>query len=412
MKRIVLLSVGFPYGNHEPFLKGELNYYKQIILASAFIGDERSAKNNLPQGKNITLWHCPNLFFRGNKFIRTLFAVLSVFTCDFWRELFKEDIKPITIHKVIALLSYISKTNQIVAFVSKEIKRCGYSEDELIFYSYWMDHLALAAVKLAKKNKGMAVTRCHGHDVYTRDGGYVIMQRYLTQNMDYIFPISEDGKKTICSLFKNSEEIAQKIHVFRLGTEDYGINPEPSGNDIFTIVSCSNVVPLKRVNMIFEAISQIHEFKIHWIHFGDGPDFQILKERVTSKKSGHCIKLMGRKNNEYVMKYYQSTPIHALINLSTSEGIPVSMMEALSFGIPCIGTDVGGVHEIIQNHVNGILLSDNCTVEEVANAIRSLKFMSAERMNILRKTARKFWEDNYRASQNYKEFISYLSKEV
>lgn len=75
MKRVILLSVGFPFGNHEPFLRGELKYHKQLTLASAFMGDERRVKNNMPDDVNITLWHYPSPFFRGNKAARVLSAV-------------------------------------------------------------------------------------------------------------------------------------------------------------------------------------------------------------------------------------------------------------------------------------------------------------------------------------------------
>ena len=45
-----------------------------------------------------------------------------------------------------------------------------------------------------------------------------------------------------------------------------------------------------------------------------------------------------------------------LMNVSYFEGIPVSMMEALSVGIPLLGPDVGGVSEIIKNGYNGFLV--------------------------------------------------------
>ena len=64
-----------------------------------------------------------------------------------------------------------------------------------------MDHLAFAAVKLAEKYNGKAVTRCHGYDVYPRDGGYVVMQRYLARKLDRIFPIADDGKKPFAHFF-------------------------------------------------------------------------------------------------------------------------------------------------------------------------------------------------------------------
>ncbi|MFR4320263.1 MAG: glycosyltransferase [Blautia massiliensis (ex Durand et al. 2017)] len=45
------------------------------------------------------------------------------------------------------------------------------------------------------------------------------------------------------------------------------------------------------------------------------------------------------------------------MNVSSSEGIPVSIMEATSFGIPGIATDAGGTKEIIRDKENGVLLS-------------------------------------------------------
>lgn len=412
MKRVILLSVGFPFGNHEPFLRGELKYHKQLTLASAFIGDERRVKNNMPDDVNITLWHDPSPFFRGNRTARVLSAAKVIFTPDFWRELHSEDIAPIQPHKILTLLSFISKANEIVSFVSSEIEKSDYKNDELIFYSYWMDHLALAAVKLAEKYNGKAVTRCHGYDVYPRDGGYVVMQRYLAKKLDRIFPIADDGKKTICSLFQFDNSIVNKTTVFRLGTDDCGLNPQIPSNAVFTIVSCSNVVPLKRVDMIFDAINQIHEFKIRWIHFGDGPCLDRLRDKVSHSGCIHQIELMGRQSNQAVMSFYKKTPIHMLINLSTSEGIPVSMMEALSFGIPCLGTDVGGVHEIIKNDVNGYLIQEDCSVDDVANAIRRVKSLSIEEMQAMRERARIFWKQNYRASKNYTMFADCLEKEI
>ena len=412
MKRVILLSVGFPFGNHEPFLRGELKYHKQLTLASAFIGDERRVKNNMPDDVNITLWHDPSPFFRGNRTARVLSAAKVIFTPDFWRELHSEDIAPIQPHKILTLLSFISKANEIVSFVSNEIEKSDYKNDELIFYSYWMDHLALAAVKLAEKYNGKAVTRCHGYDVYPRDGGYVVMQRYLAKKLDRIFPIADDGKKTICSLFQFDNSIVNKTTVFRLGTEDCGLNPQIPSNAAFTIVSCSNVVPLKRVDMIFDAINQIHEFKIRWIHFGDGPCLDRLRDKVSHSGCIHQVELMGRQSNQAVMSFYKKTPIHMLINLSTSEGIPVSMMEALSFGIPCLGTDVGGVHEIIKNDVNGYLIQEDCSVDDVANAIRRVKSLSIEEMQAMRERARIFWKQNYRASKNYTMFADCLEKEI
>ena len=52
------------------------------------------------------------------------------------------------------------------------------------------------------------------------------------------------------------------------------------------------------------------------------------------------------------------------INLSSSEGIPVSIMEAQSFGIPVIATNVGGSGEIVVSET-GVLVDENRTEASV-----------------------------------------------
>ena len=58
------------------------------------------------------------------------------------------------------------------------------------------------------------------------------------------------------------------------------------------------------------------------------------------------------------------------INVSSTEGIPVSIMEAMSFGIPVIATAVGGTPEIVNNE-NGYLLSKDPSAKELAEVIQN-----------------------------------------
>ena len=84
----------------------------------------------------------------------------------------------------------------------------------------------------------------------------------------------------------------------------------------------------------------------------------------------------------------------------------------MSFGVPCIGTNVGGVSEIITNEYNGILLSPNPSADEVANQILSYLQFNTEKKNRIRKQALATWEDKYDANKNFtifcKELLSFL----
>lgn len=407
MKKIFILSVGFPYGKHEPFLLNELPYHKNAVLVSSFIGSPKAAEYNLPEDLDLEVWHPESMFFSGNKIVMGISAVLCVVSPYFWQELFSKDIEPINIQKIVQLLSCISKAKQIEKYVSKKIKTCS-CQGEYVFYAYWMNQLALAAVMLAKKHQGIAVARCHGYDLYKRkeNNYYVTFQRYLTTRLEKIFPISEDGKHTLLSLFNRSEAIKNKIVVSRLGTLDYGLSPEPESDSEFTIVSCSNVTGLKRIDMIFDAIESISDFKIRWIHFGTGELFRDLLDRVQLETCGHLLTLAGYVQNNNIMKFYHENSINMFLNVSESEGIPVSIMEALSFGIPCVATDVGGVHEIIEDKKNGFLLKESCGYQDVADRIKYIRSMKRGEYNKLRSSARKSWETLYSAEGNYRCFLN------
>ena len=70
------------------------------------------------------------------------------------------------------------------------------------------------------------------------------------------------------------------------------------------------------------------------------------------------IRFTGPISNNKVFELYRTTPIDLFINVSKSEGIPVSIMEALSVSIPVLATNCGGIEEIVNNEVGYIISSD------------------------------------------------------
>ena len=95
------------------------------------------------------------------------------------------------------------------------------------------------------------------------------------------------------------------------------------------------------------------------------------------------------------------------INVSEYEGIPVSIMEAISAGIPVIATDVGGTSEIIDEKF-GKLIPKDFKVEYLAEIITKFHFKSFEEKNEMRNSARLFWNEKFNAEKNYNEFAKYL----
>ena len=159
------------------------------------------------------------------------------------------------------------------------------------------------------------------------------------------------------------------------------------------------MVPEKRVHLIYESIQKITRFKIEWTHIGDGTEYNNLLKQVKRSKNNVTVKLLGRLSHNDVMKYYKNNHIDAFINVSYTEGLPVSIMEAIAFNIPVIGTNVGGSSEIIVNET-GVLLSSTPEIDEIINAIEKIRTSNFK--------PKAFWKENFFAEKNYNEFISLL----
>nr|WP_128128927.1 glycosyltransferase [Fusobacterium varium] len=118
----------------------------------------------------------------------------------------------------------------------------------------------------------------------------------------------------------------------------------------------------------------------------------------------------GRLENKEILKFYFKNNIKFFIHLSSTEGLPVSMMEVQSFGIPIIATNVGGVNEIV-NEKTGILLSANPTILEIIDGIEKILNMSKNEYDEYRINSYINWHENFNAKKNYKDFVMELFDE-
>jgi colanic acid/amylovoran biosynthesis glycosyltransferase len=150
------------------------------------------------------------------------------------------------------------------------------------------------------------------------------------------------------------------------------------------------------------------EQKFEWQHFGEGRKRRKFIEEVKNKFPDNATgNLPGYVPNQDILRYYKENPVDVFVNLSTTEGgAPVSIMEAVSCGIPVIATNVGGNPEIVLER-NGLLLASNPTPEEVAQALLQLCDNPEIRYS-MRKESRKVWQDSYNADVNFRLFAKRL----
>ncbi len=282
------------------------------------------------------------------------------------------------------------------------------NSSSLIGYSFWFYDCLYLAWMHKKGWINKAVSRAHSGDLYEDHVSIrnkILFRNFQFKNFDKIFPVSNMGKKYLHDRYLNFKE---KIETIYLGSNENGIN-QFNTETVFTIVSCASFRHHKRIHKIAEML-QFVDFPLRWYHIGDErlnsndpklEEYNINKEKLKENNNIEFIQL-GSMKNEEIFTFYKNQSINLFISLSAIEGIPVSMMEAISFGIPVISTDVGGCKEIVTEET-GILIPLETEMKEVAQFIT--EFNNSPKNTIeFRKGVRQFWEEYFDAEKNYNLF--------
>lgn len=244
-------------------------------------------------------------------------------------------------------------------------------DTETSFYFFWATRGAMALPFV--DGRGIKLVRAHGYDLYDR-GNYRPLRAAIFPAAEVVAPISENGRDYLLSHYPELLEPG-RVQVSRLGTADHGIGPRPGTGDPVRVVSCSSLVPVKRVESLIPALQLLAErHPVEWIHFGGvpGPGFERLRAAARLVESSRLrIDLRGQVPNSELMSFYRGKPISAFVNVSSAEGVPVSVMEALSFDIPVVATDVGGTGEIVDARA-GLLLEADPEPQQVADALEAV----------------------------------------
>ena len=393
-KTLIIATYSYPFSTGEQFLELELKvlsaYFEEIILLPKMvIGNKRK----LPAA-NINVFIAETHSTKKTFKLTNIFSVLFIFMVEFYK----------TKHKLIYLKKmryYISYLKNAFVSANDLYNQLAIHHPNAIYYTYWFDEITLQFSILKNQDKLKTIlTRAHGGDVY----------EYQHQETDYIFPYRNFQMKTLNNISVVSNNGAQhiisdyyqqknKVTVNHLACESFGLKNQLKSS-IFTIVSCSTFYSYKRIPYLIETLKRCTQ-SINWIHIGDEGDEKEIALALVKQFPKHIkFEFKGFMNHTDIKELYNKQPINLFINVSKSEGMPVTLMEAISCGIPILATNVGGVSDI-ANEQTGIIIDVKTTSSELAVLLDEIIKGNHQLPN--QKMIIRFWENNF-SENNYDLF--------
>jgi glycosyltransferase involved in cell wall biosynthesis len=139
-------------------------------------------------------------------------------------------------------------------------------------------------------------------------------------------------------------------------------------NDKVVIIFLGRLGQRKGAYDLVNAVEKIRNENFLLYMYGDG-EVKEISDIVQKKKLEDKIILKGWLSHDRVDEVYKTSDI--LVLPSYAEGLPMSILEAISYGLPIVSTDVGGISEAVEEGKNGYLIVPG-DVEALANRLKSL----------------------------------------
>lgn len=296
-------------------------------------------------------------------------------------------------------------------WMRRYLKEAGAQPPDVV-YAWWSFAETLGIARALADTSIPLVARAHGYDLFAEQEpiGFVPFQRELITQATCVVSASEAGAAYLRGRYP---DLADKITTAYLGTLDPGAPNEPSKDGVLRIVTCSSNTAVKRVDLLARALSHLAkeapDIDFQWTHIGDGPLAGELIELVASLPGmdGRCT-FTGLLPPPEVGRWLKGHRVDLFVNVSSSEGLPVTLMEAASFGIPMMATAVGGNPEIV-NDDNGLLLAPNPSPAEIASAIRSFAGLTEPERARMRAASRATFLRSFDEANNHRAFYELLS---
>ncbi|SES80159.1 N-acetyl-alpha-D-glucosaminyl L-malate synthase BshA [Oceanobacillus limi] len=301
-----------------------------------------------------------------------------------------------------------------LALATKMAEVIDREELDILHVHYAMPHAicAILARDIAERNVKI-VTTLHGTDITVLgiDDTFKKMIKYGIENSDMVTAVSN-------SLVEETKErlgVEKAIHVIHNFVNEqeyfkkelaplkqqYGIEP---GEKV--VIHISNFRKVKRVKDVVRTFAKVRkQVDAKLLLVGDGPEYSSVSQFVSKLEMDEHVLFLGKQKN--ISDLLSISDLKIL--MSEKESFGLVLLEAMNCEVPCIGTNIGGIPEVIKHNETGFIveLGDTGGAADYAVKLLQDEFL----LNRFSQNAVAFAEKNFHSSRIVNQYVK-LYQEV
>lgn len=261
----------------------------------------------------------------------------------------KEELKQAIQEKAFGkILKEAWRSIQVLHYRTASIKKAVQNSDaDIIISTRYLYHKILA-----KNKKAGVITIAQEHNHHNNDEKYIKQMIQSVKGIDYFMPVSQE----LTDFY--SDKVGDTVCKYIPHALDYmpeQVSKLPDGN-LISVGRLAKEKGYKDLIDVFALVAKDYPgWKLHIV--GDGDERSTLEQCIEEKQLQSQVVLHGYQSKDYINQLLSDSAIYVMSSYTESFGIV--LIEAQSFGIPCIAFDSArGALEIVKDQENGYLIAN------------------------------------------------------
>ncbi len=232
--------------------------------------------------------------------------------------------------------------------------------------SHWALPCALVAGRIRKRRPHLAIL--HSADVHLIErlpGAGMLAKQVAASAQALVFSSRDLRSRFLACLDPMTRiSVSGQAHVCAMGiapvapfTQNRDALRRELGLDGFTLLSLGRLIPIKGIDVLIDALAGVANVQL--IVAGDGPERSRLEALARTKQAN--VRFVGEVREPSKTAWLQAADVFVLPSLilpsGRTEGMPTTLLEAMSHGLPVIASRSGGISDLVEHAHNGWLVT-------------------------------------------------------